>query len=137
MSHTKDARIASLRPEFVPIAVTWLHIVIDDLRLKARVLETLRSKERQIELETQGRSRVKMGWHNVGLAMDFAVFTDAGAYLTDDATGLYTKCGLIAEALGCVWGGRWENFRDYGHIEYHPGFTLQQFIAGRDGGLVA
>ena len=124
-----DSRITSLRPEFQKPALTFIHIVNDDLGIKMRVLETLRDKARQVALAATGKSRVTLGWHNVGLALDFAVFNEVGVYQTNNASGLYTRCGLIAEALGCVWGGRWENFPDYGHIEYHPGVTLQQFLA--------
>ena len=133
----KDSRIESLRPEFQKVTHLWLHMVTDDLGIKVRVLETLRDKARQEELEAAGKSRVKFGWHNVGLALDFATFNEAGVYQTDDASMLYLRCGLVAEALGCTWGGRWTNLKDYGHIEYHPGMTLQQFLNGQSGGLVA
>jgi hypothetical protein len=133
----KDARIESLRSEFQPIVRRWLHAVVDDLDMKVRVLETLRSPERQAEVRAAGKSQLRVGWHNVGLALDFAAFDDDGVYLKDDASGLYTRCGLVAEWMGCVWGGRWETLRDYGHIEFHPGFTLQQFLNGQKGGIVA
>ena len=132
----QDVRIDLLRPEFQPIARCWLHALVDDLGMNVRILETLRTPERQAEVKAAGKSTLKFGWHNVGLALDFAVFDDVGAYLRDDATGLYTRCGLVAEWLGCVWGGRWARLRDYGHIEFHAGFTLQQFLDGRKGGLV-
>ena len=133
----KDARIESLRLEFQPIARRWLHALVDDLGMKVRILETLRTPERQAEVQAAGRSQLKFGWHNVGLALDFAAFGDDGVYLIDDRTGLYTRCGLVAEWMGCAWGGRWERLRDYGHIEWHPGMTLQQFLNGQKGGIVA
>lgn len=126
----------SLHPKFQPIAETWLHICKDDLSIEMRVLETLRDRERQKDLESRGKSKVKIGFHNVGLALDFACFDERGVYDTDNHSGLYTKCGLVAEAMGCVWGGRWK-MRDYGHIEYHPGFTLQQFLNGKKLGILS
>ena len=134
MSDT-DSRIESLRPEAQPVCHTWLHICRDDLDLDIRILETLRSPDRQKELEASGKSLVTVGWHNVGLAWDFGVFKD-GKYITDDATGIYSKCGIIGEVLGCVWGGRWQRLHDLGHLEWHPGFTLQQFLNGQSGGQV-
>lgn len=123
---SRDSRMESLNPAFRLVAEKWKHIVTDDLGIRMTVLETLRTPERQVELAASGKSLVKVGWHNFGRALDFAVFDDNGVYQVDDAKGIYTRCGVIAEALGCVWGGRWERLRDYGHIEYHPGLTIDQ-----------
>lgn len=122
---SRDSRIASLNPEFRPVAEEWLRKV-HELGVRVTVLETLRSPERQAELLAKKATRVKVGWHNFGRALDFAAFDDNGVYQVDDKSGLYTKCGVIAETLGCRWGGRWEKFLDYGHIEYAPGLTLDQ-----------
>jgi len=124
-----------LHASFQPVAETWLHICKDDLGIEMRVLETLRDEDRQVELKRAGKSQVKLGWHNVGLALDFACFDEKGVYDTDNHSGLYTKCGLVAEAMGGVWGGRWR-MRDYGHWEWHEGFTLQQFLDGGKKGVV-
>lgn len=132
----KDSRIESLRSEAQTVCRTWLHICKDDLGIDVRILETLRTRDRQKELEAAGKSLVKVGWHNVGLAWDFGVFRD-GVYLTDDASMLYLKCGLIGEALECTWGGRWARLHDLGHLEWHPGMTLQHFLNGQSGELVA
>ena len=131
-----DRRIESLREPAQTACRTWLHICKDDLGIDARILETLRPEARQIELWKAGKSQIKIGWHNVGLAWDFGVFEN-GRYLTDDKSGLYLRCGLVAEALNCVWGGRWDRLKDLGHCEFHPGFTLRQFLDGQKGGLVA
>ena len=45
--------------------------------------------------------------------------------------------GIIGEVLGCVWGGRWARLRDYGHLEFHAGFTLQHFLNAQKDGIVA
>lgn len=132
-----EKRINQLRPPFNKIASTMLHIWRDDLLIDVRILETLRTRERQAALEASGKSRIKVGWHNFGLALDFGVFAD-GVYITDGTDRAYERCGLIAEALNCTWGGRWTRFPDYGHIEFHPdGCTLQMFLNGQRGGLVA
>ena len=112
------------------ICRTWLHIVRDDLKIDARVVETIRDPSRQKQLMEDGRSDVKIGWHQVGLAWDFLCFDEWGGIIHDGEHPDYSKCGLIAQALGCKWPiyiGR--NRKDAGHIEYHPGFTLQQFLA--------
>ena len=132
-----DKRLSSLRPEFRKVAETWLHIVRDDLHVDARVTETLRSRDRQKELAVAGKTNVETGWHNVGMALDFLCYHD-GVVIHDGEDRDYTRCGLVAQALDCRWPiyishGR----KDAGHIEWHPGFTLQQFLDGQKGGLVA
>lgn len=124
-----DTSLDSLRPAFRNLAVVWLHIVRDDLGLNVKVMETLRTKARQNEVLAAGSSKVSFGFHNVGLAFDFACFSDNGVYITNGDDRRYEQCGQIGEALGCVWGGRW-HMRDSGHIEFHPnGKTLAQIVA--------
>ena len=131
-----DRRIESLRVEFQPVAEKFLHMTREDLGIDVRVHETLRTPARQTELSATGASDVTMGWHNVGLAFDFGCYLN-GVYQADDRAGLYAKCGLIAQALGCKWPIVIKSGADLGHVEYHPGFTLQQFLAGQKGGIVA
>jgi len=108
----------------------WLHIVRDDLGIDARVMETLRDPARQKELQKTGKSDVKMGWHNVGLAWDYLCFNSNGAIIHDGDHWDYQRCGHIAQALGCRWPIHLKSgAKDAGHIEYHPGFTLSQFLA--------
>ena len=110
------------------------HVVI-------RVLETGRTQKRQRDLRKSGASKVNLGWHNVGLATDIGVLID-GAYQTDDAKGYYLRFGLLAMAFGFRWGGNWDQDKnigeggenDLGHVEYHPGFTLAQYIAAQKAG---
>ena len=135
--------IDSLRPEAQKQARTWLHVVRQDLQIDARIIETLRTEERQAEVAAAKASKSLVGWHNVGLAWDFACFQD-GVYQKDDKFGLYKRCGMVGMALGCRWGGNWDQDttfmeageNDLDHLEYHPGFTLQQFLNGQKGGIV-
>jgi hypothetical protein len=125
----------SLRPQFRQVAVAWSEIVkayLIPIRFpgyRMRITETLRSPERQVELESTGKSKVKVGWHNYGLALDFALTDDSGVYVANGADPAYLACGQVAEAFRCVWGGRWASFMDASHLEFHPGFTLEQMIA--------
>jgi peptidoglycan LD-endopeptidase CwlK len=119
-----EARIEKLRLDFQPRAQGWLEIVqgyLLPLRYsgyKVRVTETLRSGERQAELQAKGASKLKAGLHQTGRAFDFACFDEQGVYLRDDKTGVYMACGQVAEALGCEWGGRWTTFKDFSHIQW-------------------
>ena len=122
-----DNRIESLDVRFQPRAQAWLECFSAYVLparwpgFKCRILETRRDRARQADLLAHDASRVKVGYHNFGLALDWAVFDPKGLYLGDDSTGVYTAGGLIAEALGCEWGGRWISLKDYGHLQYRPG----------------
>ena len=131
---TIDNSIESLRPEVQPAARIFFHVTRDDLSIDTRCLETRRSRERQAELLVVGKSQLKVGFHNYGLALDFGVFVK-GVYQTDDRSGLYTRCGYIAKALGWRWGGDWAKFKDFGHIEANT-YTLAQLEAAIAQGLV-
>jgi len=131
-----NRNICDLHPKFNVIVqkVTNICKYID---LDIRVLDTFRTPTRQEELYEAGASKVKRGWHNFGLACDFGVFTRDGKYCgSETPDNEYFKLGLIAKSLDCIWGGDWK-FKDLGHIEWHPGFTLAQYMAffkkeGRD-----
>lgn len=135
-----ETRIETLNPRFQPIAVAIVKVCNDfvlpvrfpDFRMK--VTETFRDAGRQIDLQAAGASLVKVGWHNFGLAFDFGVFDEHGGYIKDGGHPAYLACGQIGEAFSCVWGGRWTNIKDGGHIEWHPNFTLQQYQAALDAG---
>ena len=124
-----ETRIVALRLDFQPLAQAWKEMVESymlPLRFpgfKMRITETLRSGERQAELQANGASRLKIGLHQTGRAFDFACFDETGVYITTDKAGVYEACGQVAESLGCEWGGRWQTFKDYGHIQWldkHP-----------------
>lgn len=135
MSAGVDKRIESLRPEAQKVYQLGLHIIHDDLGIDLIATETLRSKERQAALNKSGDSDVSLGWHNVGLAWDTLILVN-GIVQHDDSSGLYTKAGHIWQALGCRWPIKLLRGVDFGHVEYHPGFTLQQFLNGQKGGIV-
>jgi len=133
-----DTSLESLRPAFRRLASAFTHICDEDLApllgFTFRVTETRRSRERQAALIASGKTRVPIGFHNFGLALDFAIMVN-GVYQADDRLGHYAACGDVAHALGMRWGGNWSRFKDYGHVETGE-FTLQQFLNGIKGGLV-
>lgn len=134
-----DNRIESLNLKFQPIAQAWLEVVkayILPARwpgYKVRITETKRDGARQEAVLAAGASTLKVGYHNYGLAFDYAVMDDHGVLITDGKHPVYLACGQAGEALGCVWGGRWVTFPDAGHLEFHPGMHLDEVIA--NGGL--
>lgn len=119
--------IEDLDTRFQPRAQAWLEIMqryvlpLQFNGYKIEIRETFRDAARQEMLMNQGASKVKVGYHNFGLAFDFIVFDAQGIYDVNDASGAYKAGGLVAEALGCEWGGRWKDFADLGHIQFRPG----------------
>lgn len=138
--------ITALRPKFQPIARAIIDIANDHVfplrfpGFEVRITETLRDDARQAQVLSEGASDVKRGWHNVGLAFDFAVVDDKGNYVADGSHPAYDAVGGIANAFGCRWPiVRKDGSRDAGHIEYHPGFTFAQLEAaiGSSGDVTA
>lgn len=94
--------------------------------LSAIITCTYRSPEEQQELYAQGRTKpgpvvtycdgvTKMSKHNSlpSRALDFAVVVNGKVSWEP---GQYEPVGILAEAQGFVWGGRWK-MKDYPHIE--------------------
>lgn len=142
----RDNRIESLQPRLQGLCRCWLARCRVELGIDVRIIETKRSVARQVSLEKSGLSSVKLGWHNVGLAWDFLIFipdkdgqmdADGSKVLdvvADGADPRYALCGAEAAKLGCKYPIHLrDGTPDYDHIEYHPDFTLQQFLATPQG----
>jgi hypothetical protein len=126
--------LALLNPQVQPLAQELQRRLLAE-GIEHHISETLRTSERQAEMLAKGLSRVKVGWHQFGYALDFSLFRD-GVYLTRGDDPLYTQVGKIAEDIGWKWGGRWQH-PDYDHIEFWPkGLSLKEFLEGEGGGLV-
>ena len=124
------------------LAWCWgrIQILMDDHPVRA--VETVRSIERQRVLYSYGRdsaSPIGVDEHHplgrivtnalpgsslhspnvLGLsnAMDF-MFEGPEPWSLDHP---WERVGIIAEALGLVWGGRWTSPRDLGHIQTKEG----------------
>lgn len=104
---------------FRPLVEKWL-VAVKQKGLNVRIVETLRTPERQEELQKAGASQLKRGYHQRGLAFDFALFDHRGVYQTNNLSGDYTIAGEIGEGLGMVWGGRWTKLVDLGHLQWSP-----------------
>lgn len=94
-----------------------------------RYVSGIRTREQQNALYAQGRTapgaivtRAKgcRSWHVQGRAADFAILSK------DKSKAAYEVVGTIAKSLGGKWGGDFPGFPDLGHIEYHPGMTIEQ-----------
>lgn len=94
--------------------------------------DTFRTVSEQATKVAAGLSKVRLGWHQFGMAFDGCVFGPDGVYITNGADERYATFGRIAEQHGCIWGGAWHSFPDPSHVEWHPGFTLGQYLGWID-----
>ncbi|WP_409294635.1 M15 family metallopeptidase [Peribacillus sp. SCS-26] len=110
------------------------------------VTDDFRSVEEQNELYEKGRSapgnivtHVKGGesFHNFGLAFDYAIKNKAGQVIWDinyDGNGNdksdWFEVAALAKQMGFRWGGDWERFKDYPHLEMTFGLTINDLLRG-------
>lgn len=125
--NTLDARVQGPASRF-------LKRTYDELCIKLRVAEALRSIKDQDKLYAQGRTqpgnivtwtRGGSSFHNYGLAIDVYLLNDDGTI--DLVNELPPEVVEIALQEGFEWGGNWTpEKRDPPHFEMTFGQTLQQ-----------
>ncbi|WP_164670909.1 M15 family metallopeptidase [Virgibacillus doumboii] len=110
------------------------------------ITEKVRSIKRQNKLYQQGRSEkgsivtyAKGGesYHNYGLAVDYAIRNNEGKIIWDtsyDGNGNgksdWFEAADIAKELGFEWGGDWNKFKDYPHLQMDFGLSIRQLQKG-------
>lgn len=122
------ASTADLNPLFRPTADLVIAESTAAIRPGGHIApaSTFRLLAEQEALQASKLSKVKLGWHNFGLALDVAVIDADGKYIRDGADSRYAVFGRIAKSHGCIWGGDWGD-PDFDHIEFHPDFTLEEY----------
>jgi len=102
------------------------------------ITSTYRDGNSQNALYAQGRTapgkivtnaKAGQSFHNWRVAFDFVPLVNGKAQWAD--TGLFTKCGEIAEQCGLEWAGRWKRFKELAHCQYTGGLTLHDFQQGK------
>ena len=102
------------------------------------ITSTYRDFASQDALFAQGRTkpgkkvtnaRAGQSYHNFRCAFDFVPIVNGKAMWND--TGLFTKCGEIAELVGLEWAGRWTKFKEMAHCQYTGGLTLKDLQEGK------
>lgn len=88
------------------------------------IVDTLRTPAEQAENLRRGVSWTTHSRHLTGDAIDLCPYDTFQLHGSrklqwDPADPVWTRMGLIGEALGLVWGGRWQ-VRDLGHFEAPP-----------------
>ena len=116
--------LLTLDKHFKVIVDRWLQ-ACSDVGLDILVISTFRDSEYQDWLYASGRTRqgkivtmAKGGesTHQQRKALDYCIMH--GKKCDWDNTKDFTRAGLLAEALGLVWAGRWNGkMKELGHIE--------------------
>ena len=123
-----DTNLTDLDPQLRPLAYSCVndYASIYPNRHPARITVTWRSNVDQKAAYDSGLSKSKPGEgkHNVMIdgkpasrAFDFACFTDSGDYIADGTHQYYADFGAIAQKYGLVWGGSWQGWKDWDHVE--------------------
>lgn len=112
------------------------------------ITQGLRTIAEQNALYAQGRSkpgpivtnaRGGTSYHNYGLAFDFSLLLPDGHHISwnmnrdgdKDKLDDWQEVVLEAKQLGLEWGGDWNSFRDYSHLQMTFGLTTNQLRAGK------
>lgn len=112
-----DRSLADLSDRFRPLAEKLL-ANIKDAGIDVMVVDTLRTQTEQAAEIASGHSWTSHSKHLTGDAIDLAPLVN-GAIDWNTKNPVWTQMGVIGEALGLVWGGRWHSTPDWGHFEYN------------------
>lgn len=104
-----------------------------DAGLKAFMVFTWRSPAEQDRLYAQGRTEpgpivtqlngdqslhcFMLNGQPASKAFDFGIEDENGKYITDGEDPKYSQAGAIGESLGLDWGGSWDDWKDYSHLQ--------------------
>ncbi|SFB04953.1 peptidoglycan L-alanyl-D-glutamate endopeptidase CwlK [Lentibacillus halodurans] len=110
------------------------------------ITETVRTIQEQNNLYEQGRSEdgsivtyAKGGesYHNYGMAVDYALRNHNGDIIWDtsydgnnNGESDWFEVADMAKELGFEWGGDWNHFKDYPHLQMDFGLSIEQLKQG-------
>ena len=131
--------------DLVPAVASRCHAFIAACHLAGvdvLITSTYRDFESQDALYAQGRTapgkkvtNAKGGdsIHNYMRAFDFCPMRNGKPVwgTSGDDGKLWEKCGIIGEACGLEWAGRWSKFKEMAHMQYLGGMTLEELKADR------
>lgn len=116
------------------------------LGISILITDDFRSNQEQDSLYAQGRTsdgsivthaRGGESYHNYGLAIDFALKTKQDEVVWDmeydgnsNGQADWMEVVEIAKRLGFSWGGDWERFKDYPHLQMDFGYSIEELQRG-------
>ncbi|MCL6573036.1 MAG: M15 family metallopeptidase [Bacillus sp. (in: Bacteria)] len=150
LTETKIIHSDSLPTEIHPIVQERSNQLLQQAADKGIVIvitDSFRSVEDQDRLYEKGRSaegnivthaKGAESYHNFGLAIDFALKTPSGNVVWDlnydrneNGRDDWTEVVDMAKALGFEWGGDWDQFKDYPHLQMDFGLTIAELQQGQ------
>jgi D-alanyl-D-alanine carboxypeptidase len=132
-----SADLADLNPLFQPIARAILAETQERLggdapgASRVRAAVTFRNLIDQAAAKASGRSRVSLGLHQFGFALDVAIIDPNGEYVTNGEDPRYALFGEVAKSHGCIWGGDWSD-PDWDHCNMDLGMSATEYAAWID-----
>lgn len=118
-----------------------------DINIDVVITNETRSMDEQNELYAQGRSasgdivtnaRGGESYHNYGLAIDYALRQENGEITwntqydgNNNGKSDWLEVADLAKDLGFQWGGDWESFPDYPHLQMDFGLSITQLQNGK------
>ncbi|SDJ23567.1 M15 family metallopeptidase [Salimicrobium halophilum] len=69
--------------------------------------------------------------HNYGFAIDFCLVTDNGQQAVWKVNEDWRRVASVAKGLGFTWGGNWNSFQDYPHLEWTHGMSWEELKTGK------
>lgn len=110
------------------------------------ITDGFRSFDEQDSLHQQGRSssgnivtyaEAGESYHNYGLAIDFALQLDDDSVVwdierddNDNGQSDWFEVAEIGKSFGFDWGGDWNRFKDYPHLEMTFGLSISELQQG-------
>lgn len=125
---------------------SFIRLAHSCLDLEVRLTSGYRSAKEQNALYAQGRSepgrvvtnaKAGQSYHNYGLAVDFVIIhnneTDYDLNTDRNRNDIpdWQELGELGRALGFEWGGDWNSFPDYPHLQMDFGLSIRQLAAGK------
>lgn len=107
------AQLRTLHPSIQREAATFVYVA-HVLGVPFQITEGRRSLQRQHQLLREGRSQTLASRHLSGRAFDIDVM---GVPPDNVPQAVWDFGGVLGEALGLRWGGRWASLRDFRHFE--------------------
>jgi len=123
-----------------------LIIKAEQVGIQVVITDTIRTSEEQDALYAQGRTEegnivtnaeAGESYHNYGLAVDYALEDQSGNIIWDieydgneNGEPDWFEVAEIAKGLGFEWGGDWEQFQDYAHLQISFGLSINRLQHG-------
>lgn len=115
-----------------------INVIITDGFRNIQDQDSLYEKGRTVDGQIVTHAKGGESYHNFGLAIDFALLTGDGKAIWDtsyDGNGNskpdWHEVVAIAKELGFEWGGDWNQFKDYPHLEMSFGLTINDLKRGK------